>query len=216
MGRPEEFVQTEYNHDNESRTLFHAIAYKGNAQTLATLLNYDRECLKKHIFEELVKAKQLAKLKSSDVFHGELNSATFHDADTVKRHQDFNIRATGLFERYSNTIVERTREIICSKDRLGRNSLHYAAMSKFTQSFKTLQLLLSAELGNQPEYSAFLKLFFEVGGLDDPQMRAPFDPRKTTGVLAEFEHLLHPREFAQIKKDFKVRLSNVQKEALNM
>ena len=35
----------------------------------------------------------------------------------------------------------------------------------------------------------------EIGGLDDPMGRAPFDPRKTHAVVKEFEHFLEPREY---------------------
>lgn len=59
-------------------------------------------------------------------------------------------------------------------------------------------------------------MYFEIGGLDDPEQRPAFDPRKTHDLLREFEHLLLPREFAQIKKNFKAQVAALLKQALDM
>jgi len=50
-------------------------------------------------------------------------------------------------------------------------------------------------------------MFFEIGGLDDPQGKAPFDPRKTHKLVDEFEHFLDPKEFGQIVRDFNRKIS---------
>lgn len=65
-------------------------------------------------------------------------------------------------------IVDRYRSICCMRDRHGRNPLHYVAMSKYTKCFKTMHNLLEIEIDDEPHYEPFLKLFMEVGGLDDP------------------------------------------------
>jgi hypothetical protein len=62
------------------------MCYKGTDETLAFILNYERECLKKTISDELHNAKAVCRLKKLDVVHGQLNASTFHDADTVRRH----------------------------------------------------------------------------------------------------------------------------------
>ena len=77
-------------------------------------------------------------------------------------------------------------------------------MNKYTKCFNTLKSLLEINLNQEPEYAAFLKTFFDIAGLDDPQLRAPFDPRKYAGLLTEFEHFVSPNEFKQICKNFKV------------
>lgn len=41
-------------------------------------------------------------------------------------------------------------------------------MNKFTKCFKTLQTMLEISIDHEPEYQSFLKMFFEVTGLDDP------------------------------------------------
>jgi len=111
-------------------------------------------------------------------------------------------------------IVNRYREWCCHKDQYGRNPLHYVAMSKFTKCFKTLRNLFDINIEVEPHYDQFFKAFMEIGGLDDPMGRAPFDPRKTHNVMREFEHFLDPREYKQILKDFKGKINALRKESL--
>lgn len=75
--------------------------------------------------------------------------------------------------------------------------------------------MLDIRIDNAPEYDSFLKTYFEIGGLDDPDQRPAFDPRKTNGLLAEFEHLLLPKEFNRIVKHFKLNLASLIKQVLH-
>jgi hypothetical protein len=88
-------------------------------------------------------------------------------------------------------------------------------MSKFTKCYKALTTLLDIKIDFEPEYEAFLKMYFEIGGLDNPDMRPEFDPRKTTDLLQEFQHLLEPKEFYQTSKNFKAGIRAILKEALS-
>lgn len=88
-------------------------------------------------------------------------------------------------------------------------------MSKYTNCFRTMQILLDIGIDNEPEYDEFLKRYFEIGALDSSDGRAPFDPRKSSYVIREFEHLLSDIEFGNIMKDFKLRCKALLKEALN-
>lgn len=45
---------------------------------------------------------------------------------------------------------------------LKRNPLHYAAMSKFTKSLKTLESILDIQIDKVPGYDEFLKLYFQL------------------------------------------------------
>jgi len=60
-------------------------------------------------------------------------------------------------------------------------------MNKFTKCFKTLQTMLEISIDHEPEYQSFLKMFFEVTGLDDPQLLSPFDPRKYHDLVNQFQ-----------------------------
>lgn len=61
-----------------------------------------------------------------------------------------------------------------------------------------------------------MRNYFEIGSLDSPEGRAPFDPRKSSLLIKDFKNLLDPVEFNNIVKDFKIRIRNLTKEALNM
>lgn len=70
MGSAQTFVETPFNLDKDKRSCFHYMLFKGNAECLATVLNYERECLKKYISEELSKAFATSRLKTLDVVKG--------------------------------------------------------------------------------------------------------------------------------------------------
>jgi ankyrin repeat protein len=67
IGRPSQFVSKDYDIDNKKRNCFHILAYKGNVESMATVLNYDRECLKKTMADIIVEYKKRSKLKSLDI-----------------------------------------------------------------------------------------------------------------------------------------------------
>ena len=215
-GTPAEYMQQELNIDKEGRTCYHTLCYRGNYEMLVTLLNYERVCLKKVIADELNQIKKRYRFKNLDIKHGHLVSTVYHDSETVRNHADFNMRANGLFERYTNMIIERYRQILLQADQNGRGPLHYAAMSKFTKSYRTLFALLEIDISVEPEYDTFLKNYFEIGSLDNPEGRTPFDPRKSASVIKDFEHLLKPTEFKNILKNFKTNIKSLTKEALNL
>ena len=78
-----------------------------------------------------------------------------------------------------------------------------------------MKILLEIGIDNEPEYEAFLKNYFEIGSLDSSEGRCPFDPRKSSLIIREFEHLLDEVEFGNIMKDFKLRVRNLLSDALN-
>ena len=87
-------------------------------------------------------------------------------------------------------------------------------MSKFTKSYRCVQGLLEIDVNSEPDYDQFLRNYFEIGSLDSPDGRTPFDPRKSSLLIKDFEHLLEPREFVNIQKDFKLRIGALMHEAL--
>ena len=79
-----------------------------------------------------------------------------------------------------------------------------------------MQILLDISIDNDPEYDAFLKRYFEIGALDRKEGRAPIDPRKSSLLIKEFEHLLDENEFSGILKKFKQEVKSLIKQALNI
>lgn len=159
-GTPADYMSQELNFDSEGRTCFHILCYRGNFDTLVTLLNYERVCLKKMIADELDSVKKRYCFKNLDIKHGHLVSTVWHSAETVKRHGDFNIRANGLLEQYANLIIERYRQILHKQDINGRNPLHYAAMSKYTNCYRCVSALLTVNVYDEPGYEGFLSNYF--------------------------------------------------------
>ena len=128
---------------------------------------------------------------------------------------DFNMRAVSLFEKYTEFIKARYAEILTSQDKYLRNPLHYAAMSKFTACSRCLIALLNIKIDEEPEYKVFEKLYFEIAGLDSADQTPSWDPRKSSMLLQEFEHLLDKRDFAIVKRNFNQGVKMLIKEALN-
>ena len=109
MGTPSDVIHQEINVDNQGRNAYHYMCYKGNFDCLISLLNIERIYLKKTLFDQLLKEKNRFRFKNMDIKHGHLVSAIFHDSNTVKRHEDFNIVVYNLFEQYARDIVDRYR-----------------------------------------------------------------------------------------------------------
>ena len=97
-----------------------------------------------------------------DIKNGHLASSIFHDPETVKRHEDFNIRVYNLFEQYTRDILDRYRQILTQQDIHRRNPIHYGAMSKYTKCYKTLETILTIDIDFVPGMDDFLKLFFQI------------------------------------------------------
>ena len=92
-------------------------------------------------------------MKAMDIKQGELDHTVQHDADTIRRHQEFDLRLVGLLEQYVVDIMKRYRDILAMQDeKHRRNPIHYAAMSKFTGSIKTLEAILDIDIDTVPGF----------------------------------------------------------------
>lgn len=96
MGTPCDMIFHELNIDNFGYNAYHVMAYRGQWECLISLLNYERICLKKVIYDQLLKEKSKYRIRTSDVKHGELIKTIQHDADTIKRHKEFDLRLNNL------------------------------------------------------------------------------------------------------------------------
>ncbi len=109
MGTPSEVIHHEVNVNNEGRNMYHILCYRGNYECLVSILNIERVYMKKTLFDQLCREKQKYRFKNMDIKHGHLVSTVFHDADTIKRHEEFNIRVQNLFESYARDLINRYR-----------------------------------------------------------------------------------------------------------
>jgi hypothetical protein len=62
------------------------MCFRGYYDCLVALLNYERMCLKKVMYDQLCKEKSKYRMKSMDIKLGELDKTIQHDADTIRRH----------------------------------------------------------------------------------------------------------------------------------
>ena len=194
--------------------MYHLMCYRGNYECLIAILNIERIYLKKTLFDQLYREKQRYRFKNMDIKNGQLVSTVFHDADTIKRHEEFNIRVQNLFEQYARDLINRLRQMLCQQDVHRRNAIHYAAMSKYTKCFKCVEAVLNIHIDHVEGYEQFLELFFELQLLETAEERK-FDPRKYVGILAEFKHLMSARDYGSILKDFNFQVKLLLTEVLN-
>jgi hypothetical protein len=101
LGGPVEVVNRQHNLDNEGKSLFHILCYRGHFDCLVGVLNLERCYLKKILYDSLCKEKKQYRFKAMDIADGKLVGTVFHDQATVRKHEEFNIRVQSLFEDYS-------------------------------------------------------------------------------------------------------------------
>lgn len=150
MGTPQDVINQEINVDTQNRNAYHQMCFRGNVDCMIAILNIERVYLKKTLFDQLLREKNRYRFKNMDIKHGQLAKEVFHDAETVKRHEDFNIRVHNLFEQYAKDIVDRYRQILTCQDIHKRNPIHYGAMSKYTKCYRTLEVLLTINIDTVP------------------------------------------------------------------
>ena len=106
LGTPIEVVNQTFNVDLLGRNMFHLMLFQGNYDCVISVLNIHRTYLKKTLYDQLIQEKQNYRFKNMDIKHGKLVETVFHDAETVARHESFNIRVHNLLEQYSRDIIK--------------------------------------------------------------------------------------------------------------
>ena len=86
-------------------------------------------------------------------------------------------------------------------------------MNKFTKCNKTLEALLEIDIDHAPGFDNFLKLFFQLQGLESTE--ESFDPRRSNNILKEFKELINPSDYNSVVRDFKSQAKLLLKEVLN-
>ena len=186
MGTPNDMIFHDLNFDDNGRTCYHIVCYRGNYDCLVALLNYERMCLKKVMYDQLCKEKSRYRMKTMDIKNGELDRTIQHDADTIRRHQEFELRLVGLLEQYVFDVLKRYRDILTLQDeKHRRNPIHYGAMAKGTNSLKTLEAILDIDVDHVPGFDSFYDLFTQLQCFE--MAEETFDPRRSANVLSEFK-----------------------------
>ena len=214
MGTPSDMIFHELNVDNNSRNAYHILAYRGKYECLNAMLCFERMCLKKVMYDQLQKEKSRFRMKTMDIKQGELVKTVQHDADTIKRHREFDLRLISLFEQYSCDIIARYREILTQQDSVcRRNPVHYVAMNRYTKCHKTVEALLNIDIDFVEGFDQFLSLFMQIQNFENAEDM--YDPRRSVHILQEFKQLISPREYNQVVRDFKAQAKLLLKEVLN-
>lgn len=73
MGTPNDMIFHDLNFDENGQTCYHIVCYRGNLDCLVALLNYERMCLKKVMYDQLGKEKSRYRMKTMDIKQGELD-----------------------------------------------------------------------------------------------------------------------------------------------
>lgn len=98
MGTPSDMISHELNIDDKGLNAYHILCFRGNYECLVMLLNFERMCLKKVMYDQLQREKAHYNMKAMDIKHGELTTTVSHDAGTIKRHKEFDLRLVQLLE----------------------------------------------------------------------------------------------------------------------
>ena len=67
MGTPSDCIFHEINTDNDGLNCYHILGYKGNLETLTSLLCFERMNLKKVMHDQLQKEKARYRMKTMDI-----------------------------------------------------------------------------------------------------------------------------------------------------
>lgn len=150
------------------------------------------------MFDELHREKQQFRIKTVDIYQGELVKTVQYDSDTIKRYHEFNLHITSMFEQYACDVIKSYREILTQQDNvMHRNPIHYSAMNKFTNCKKTMEALLridfGSNLGTVPGYEQFLPMFAMVQQFEG--VENIYDPRRSVHILESFKYLILPRDY---------------------
>jgi len=70
-------------------------------------LNIERVYMKKCLFDDLLNLKNRFRFKNMDIKHGKLDAKVFHDEETARRHEQFDVAVFDLLERYAKDITDR-------------------------------------------------------------------------------------------------------------
>jgi hypothetical protein len=86
-------------------------------------------------------------------------------------------------------------------------------MSKFTNSFKTLEAILHLDIDTVPGFETFNKLFSQLQTFESPD--ETFDSRRCVHVLTDFKRFMKPKDFNLVAREFKTQATLLMKEVLN-
>lgn len=203
-----------YHQDENLQNLCHFINYKGEIKNLLILFNFLKFRLKMETLEAIENLKKTYNLSKIDVNKGKLSQAVNQTGTNLKRFETFQ---KYLREEAYNLIAKTLKifQILFSqKDKEGRNSLHYSAMSKYPLCYLVTENILEFDLFKEKAWEEFLVIYDDLQNLEVKKERI-IDPRRCLRIEKEFTNLLGPKILIELSQKFKEGKNEIIKNIIN-
>lgn len=208
------FKGNPYERNDSGQSCFHAIFYRGELKILNLVLNYERMSLKLTSLENIENIKKSYGFSKLDIVKGKLSRAVSKTETNLKKFNSFQRKLKEEAENFIKNMIKKLQEGLATRDKEGRNPLHYGAMSKFPLSYLLINTILDFELFALNGWNEFLAIFQETQDLEVKAERW-FDPRRCQRLDRELMNLLGDHIIAECAKTFKVLKNELMRLIIN-
>ena len=111
------------------------MAYKGNFETVAVVLNYEKHRLRKGLYESIKALKAKHNMSQFDISGTSENKpitpSLAADLELKRKKVLFDIDLEEILKQYYSDLAIAYNTALLQLDYFGRNPFHYAALSKY-------------------------------------------------------------------------------------
>lgn len=194
--------------DLKQRNCFHLLCFKREYATLMTIQNFMINKYKEKLHYDIASTKHTFGLKNIDVKNGKLVKSGYISNKVQNNFRDFMAAVESLAINTYEDYVQFYKQVLTQQDADGRNPLHFSTFEKL------IVALLTFGIHNDEGFDEFSHDCQQLKFLEHDSIKQ-LDPRKHFEVLKEFKHLLDPKVYNRILKNYNKERENIIKEALN-
>lgn len=179
------------------------------------MLNYDRHKQRQALSDAIKDLKLTNGMKTLSLTAKDqtiLTASLEADLEHRKKKQFFYIDLEQMLQKYLFDILIAYRSALTQLDSHGRNPLHYAALSKFTWCFKTVETILEVE-----KLTGINEFVQDVKELQDLEWKSErsWDPKKCLHVLEDVKAMLPLHLYQSKLKDFREQIRTLIRASVN-
>lgn len=194
--------------DMKQHNVFHFLCYKREYTTLMMIQNFIQNRIKEHLYQDLSSLKRTYGFKNIDVKHGKLIRSGYINQRTQNNFKDFISSVESLAINTYQDYIHFYRRLLTQQDSDGRNPLHFSTFEKL------IIALLDFGIDKEAEFDHFSYECEQLKMLEDKSVKR-LDPRMHKEELKEFKHLLDPKVYKKIYRDYGKQRKELIKEVLN-